>query len=129
METGVPVIDLPGVGDLPASIARRAGDGVNNVDGPPGKTGVGATMGERHGVGIECLCGEVGLIEGVAFCSPRSNWTDSSFPCSTTIDWGSSNPRMPCRSSYRIGENRTPTLAFLCPGSCAIGGRAKLARV
>ena len=57
---GVPVIDLPGVGDLPPSIARNAGEGVNSVDGPPGKTGVGATIGERLGVGMECLCGEVG---------------------------------------------------------------------
>lgn len=56
---GVPVIDL-GVGDLPASAARNAGEGVISVDGPPGKTGVGATIGERLGVGIECLCGEVG---------------------------------------------------------------------
>jgi len=58
--TGVPVIDLPGVGDLPASMACNAGEGVNNVDGPPGKIGVGATIGERLGVGMECLCGEVG---------------------------------------------------------------------
>ena len=57
---GVPAIDLPGVGDLPPSIARNAGEGVNNVDGPPGKTGVGATIGERLGVGMECRCGEVG---------------------------------------------------------------------
>ena len=57
---GVPAIDLPGVGDLPASAARNAGEGVNNVEGAPGKTGVGATIGERLGVGMECLCGEVG---------------------------------------------------------------------
>ena len=45
--------------------------------------------------------------------------------CSLAAEAG---PTTPLLSSYRTGENRTATLAFLCPGSCAIGGRAKLAR-
>jgi hypothetical protein len=70
--TGVPAIDLPGVGDLPTSTACNAGEGVKSADGPPGKIGVGATIGERVGVGMECLCGETGLKKGVVLCSPRS---------------------------------------------------------
>lgn len=41
---------------------------------------------------------------------------------------GTSGPSTPGRSSYKIGENLTATLAFLCPGSCATGERAKFAR-
>ena len=41
---------------------------------------------------------------------------------------GVSIPPTPGRSSYKMGENLTATLGFLCPGNRAIGGRAKLAR-
>ena len=34
---------------------------------------------------------------------------------------------IPGLSSYKTGENRIATLAFLCPGSWAIGGLAKFA--
>ena len=62
---------------------------------------------------------------------PTSTWTAVSRPFSTTtyfVSAGPSEPNTPGRSSYNMGENLTATLAFLCPGSCAIGGRAKLAR-
>jgi len=53
--TGVEATDLPGVGDTITSIADNAGEGIRSDDGIPAKTGVGATMGDRLGVGMKCL--------------------------------------------------------------------------
>lgn len=77
------------------------------------------------------LLGLSGVCDGRGLGSAISTSTDVSDPLSTATVLGSaaSSPSVtPERSSYKIGENLTATLAFLCPGSRAIGGRAKLAR-
>ena len=84
------------------------------------------------GMGFFCeLLGLSGVCDGRGLGSAMSTSTDLSEPLSTATVFGSaagSPSVMPERSSYKIGENLTATLAFLCPGSLAMGGRAKFAR-
>ncbi len=102
----------------------------------PATRGVGATMEgpAELGVGNLAIEGAIetsGLWDGRGLGPERSTSTDWSLPLSTATVAGSKGPSVdvtPGRSSYRTGENFTATLAFLCPGRRAIGGRAKFAR-
>lgn len=98
--TGVEAMERPETGDGMASVADNAGDGIRSDEGMPAKTGDGETIGERLGVGMECLCGEAGAIGAeLEVPTPRSRSTVSSLPFSSRIVFGSSKPITPCRNS------------------------------
>lgn len=131
---GVAGFEASGVGGRKESVADKAGDGMVTLCGVEGI----AIRGEGEIMGDVEIDGGVGFVEELAevsvgrcLGSAISMFTDLSEPLSTTIVLGSAenSPSVtPERNSYSRGENLTATLAFLCPGSRAIGGRAKLAR-
>ena len=129
---GVPGFDAAGVGGRNESVADSAGDGNVAADGPDGI----AMRGEGAAIPLEELDGDdfMGVACGVCKVpggTPTSTSTEISVSLSRVTVFGSvgvSEDHTFCRNSYRIGEKRTATLAFLWPGRRAIGGRAKLAR-
>lgn len=127
---GVEGFEIEGVGGRNESVADRAGEG-----GIAGR-GVGAKIAEPD-VDADNLRGDKGVrmsgrCEGArAGDGPAmSTSTDLSLPLSTDTIFasGCESELTPGRRSYRIGENLTATLGFLCPGRRAMGGRAKFAR-
>src|ERR1700722_7196036 len=101
------------------------------------RSGAGAKMGGLSG------CGRFGEATPAESCAEKtagpdiSTFNEPSTPCSKIPLFVSVDPivgpaelppETPGLSSYSTGENLTATLAFLCPGNCAMGGRAKLAR-
>jgi|SRR6266702_379579 len=134
---GVDGFDTAGLEARTESVAESTGDSKVRDVGSPGMsagTASGANSADFDGDaiwGISLVAESAGVL-GVEACEPpTSTLTAVSRPFSTTtclVSVGTSGPNTPGRSSYNIGENLTATLAFLCPGSCATGGRAKLAR-
>ena len=128
---GVAGLDCNGVGGRSESVADNAGDGGTAILGdgatidPDEDEAPGSFRGES-GVAFSGVCVASKLGEGPA----KSTETVLSLPLSTAMALGSrcSRPDRPSLNSYKIGENLTATLGFLCPGNLAIGGRAKLAR-
>jgi len=133
---GVEGFDTAGLDARTESVAESTGEGrVRDVDSE------GMIAGSARGAnnigfegdvwGISCDAESAGVFGAEAGGPPTSTLTAVSRPFSTTtylVSAGPSGPKTPDRSSYNMGENLTATLAFLCPGSWAIGGRAKLAR-
>ena len=141
---GVGGFEIDGTGLNPRrdieSVAESAGEGSVSAEGICAGTGAGIARGART-MGLEgdnrAGVSSGAPVDGVEAPpllledAPTSTETVSSRPLSTAtclVSAWSSPPETPGRNSYRMGENFTATLAFLCPGSCATGGRAKLAR-
>lgn len=132
---GVDGFEIAGLEARTESVAESTGDSrARDVDVNAG-TASGANNADFDGDGIRGIsldAESAGVLGVEAACDPpTSTLMAVSLPFSTNtcfVSVGTSAPNTPGRSSYNIGENRTATLAFLCPGSCATGGRAKLAR-
>jgi hypothetical protein len=134
--TGVAGLDVAGVEGRRRSIGERMGEGAVR---DPGRMGAGAAMGAGVGWG-----GLLGIAVGASCedeaAGPAISMSIEPPPLSNTPDLVGAHsplstppaprpaPTTPCRSSYNTGENLTATLAFLCPGSCPMGGLAKFAR-
>jgi hypothetical protein len=134
---GVGGFDTAGLKARRESVAESTGDGrVRGVDSEG--TAAGRARGANNVVfngdnicEVSLVAESAGVLGVEAGGAPTSTLTVVSLPFSTTtcfVSVGTSKPNTPGRSSYNIGENLTATLAFLCPGSCATGGLAKLAR-
>lgn len=142
---GVGGFEAAGVGGL-KSIGERAGEDFVRLEVPLPEVFVDmASLGAGSAIVVGVIRGVLwgvasnplpcesafALLDDVVASGPtKSTSMAPSKPFSNAAVFvsGSKPPSTLGRSSYRIGENRTPTLAFLWPGSWAIGGRAKFAR-